>query len=296
MIEVNCEPSTESYRDARACPGCGAEQSFSEPNNGYARCGSCGVLQNQPFPTDDDIIAHYLQTSTSGNYAVKAISVFDSIRKNAYRNAIQKLQTTNGGTLRGKNVLDVGCFTGLSLEVLQEEHAVPFGIELQEEAAQIAAAKFPGRVQSCDICHKLPFRESFAAITLTDVIEHLSDPLAALQSLAGALDAGGHILFTTPDTGSLVARLLGPLWPSRCPVHHIYLFNRANIARLLDRADFEIVHCSPLWKRYSLDYVIWIMPNLSPALGKVVQLIPRWARKLVLPLNGGEMLVVARKR
>lgn len=224
------------------------------------------------------------------------METFDRFRKAVYRRAIEQLLKSCPAGLKNKNVLDVGCFTGLSLEVIQENGAIAYGIELQAEAARLAEAKSPGRVRSADICAPLPFPEKFAAVTMTDVVEHLRDPLAALESLGQSMENGGLLLVTTPNTGSVVAHVLGRYWPSRCPIHHLYLFNPSNLGLLLEQAGFEIVRSAPLWKTYSLEYVVWLLPSLSPALGRVARFIPKFMQKLVLPFNGGEMLIVARKR
>lgn len=47
--------------------------------------------------------------------------------------------------------------------------------------------------------------------------------------------------------------------------------------------------------RFPLEYVRWVIPKLSPSLGKLCWLIPQPLNRLVLPLRGGEMLIVARK-
>ena len=287
---------TRSASEPNSCVCCERVGTFLPPRWGYAACSSCGVLRNDPFPSVDEIVQHYEQRSEGGNYDVGSISEFDGFRKSVFRDGLTRLLKHLPAGLAGKRVLDVGCFTGLSLEVIQENGGIPFGIELQSEAAQVAESKFPGRVYSCDICRRLPFDTKFTAVTLTDVLEHLHDPLAALQTLSAALEPGGHILFTTPNAASPLATVLGKHWPSRCPIHHIYLFNPTNVRRLLARAGFDMLQCTPLAKRYSLEYVGWVLPNLSPTLGKLFRLIPKAFHKLVLPMRGGEMLIVARKR
>lgn len=279
----------------KPCICCKQEGTYGVPRWGYATCRVCGLERNDPFPTIEEIVQHYEGRAEGGNYNIEAISVFDSFRKGVFRSGFERLQACVPGALKGQPVLDVGCFTGLSLEVIRDAGAVPFGIELQQDAAKIAEQKFPGRVFSCDICRELPFHERFAAVTLTDVLEHLHDPLLALLTLRESMVEGGHILFTTPNSASVVAKLMGKYWFSRCPIHHIYLFNPANVTKLLNRAGFEVVEIRPLTKRLSLEYVGWIIPKLSPSLGWVMKLVPKAIQKVVLPLRGGEMVIVAKR-
>lgn len=98
----------------------------------------------------------------------------------------------------------------------------------------------------------MPFGERFAALTMTDVLEHLHDPPAALRSLSAALADDGLLMLTTPNTDSPIAKLLGRHWPSYCAIHHIYLFNPKNASMLLERLGFTVLSVLPLAKRYPL--------------------------------------------
>jgi SAM-dependent methyltransferase len=169
-------------------------------------------------------------------------------------------------------------------------------LEYQPEAAATAAARHPGRVRVGDICSAPAFARRFDAATLTDVIEHVPDPARALRAIAHLLHDGGWLLLTTPDTGSLMAGTLRSAWPSLCPIHHLHLFNRPNLTRLLDECGFEVHHAGSLWKWYSLEYINWVMPNFNASLARLCSYVPKFLRRFVLPLNGGEMLVLAQKR
>jgi 2-polyprenyl-3-methyl-5-hydroxy-6-metoxy-1,4-benzoquinol methylase len=269
--------------------------SFGRPRWGYSRCHACGLLANNPFPSIEEIVRHYEERSANGNYDVDILTGFDRDRSQVYRDAFTILARHRPGRFRGEKVLDIGCCTGTSLEVIHENGGIPFGVELQEEAARVAADRFPGRVYAADICQTLPFGDRFAALTMTDVLEHLHDPPAALRSLSGALEDDGLLLLTTPNTDSPVATLLRRHWPSFCPIHHIYLFNPKNAAMLLERLGFIVLDTQPLAKRYPVEYLRWVIPKLSPTLGKLFQLIPKLLDQLVRPMRGGEMLIIARK-
>ena len=280
--------------DSAACPVCGSLR--HEPAHaGYVRCRGCRLLWNDPFPSPDEIAAYYRQKASDGNYS-GGIAVFDAQRADTYRRSLSRLTAAMPDGVWGKAVLDVGCFTGLSLDVLRGLGGEAYGLEYQPEAAAKAAARHPGRVRVGDICSAPDFARRFDAATLTDVIEHVPDPARALRTVAGLLHDGGWLLLTTPDTGSLLAGLLRSTWPSLCPIHHLHLFNRGNLTRLLHECGFEVHHAESLWKWYSLEYINWIMPNFNASLARLCSYVPKVLRRFVLPLNGGEMLLLARKR
>ena len=51
--------------------------------------------------------------------------------------------------------------------------------------------------------------EPFDVITLWDIIEHLPSPCATLSAAAELLEPGGHLVLTTGDASSAVARHSG---------------------------------------------------------------------------------------
>ena len=84
----------------------------------------------------------------------------------------------------------------------------------------------------------------YDAIALGDVIEHLTDPLTALERIAELLAPGGVLYLTIPDSGSRLARRMGARWWSVIPTHVQY-FSRASIALLLRRAGFAPLRSAP---------------------------------------------------
>jgi SAM-dependent methyltransferase len=276
------------------CPVCGSAAFVRHTRHAaYVRCDSCGLLRNEPFPTPQDVERYYAGKSAAGNYSA-SIAAFDEQRKGVYRAYLRVLERETGLQLRGAKVLDAGCFTGLSLEALPESGASPYGLEYQPEAARIAESKFPGRVVNADICAAMGLPHAVDVVTMTDVIEHVPSPAAALRAVRAALKPGGRLLLTTPDTSSLMARLLGRYWPSYSPIHHLHLFDGRNLERLLRQEGFDPLYARPLWKTYSLEYVRWILQHQHPGAASILKALPRFISKAPLPLNGGERIVIAR--
>ena len=52
--------------------------------------------------------------------------------------------------------------------------------------------------------------DGFDVVVLADVIEHLDDPVAAVDRCAGLLRPGGVLCVVTPDPSSVTARIAGP--------------------------------------------------------------------------------------
>jgi SAM-dependent methyltransferase len=94
-------------------------------------------------------------------------------------------------------VLDAGCGSGRTLQDLVEYGEVS-GIELHEDAAQVARSRGHGEVRVGRL-EALPWPDaSFDLITCLDVIEHTPDDRVALAELRRVCRPGGWLLVTVP--------------------------------------------------------------------------------------------------
>lgn len=147
----------------------------------------------------------------------------------AYRNATRRdtsvlgwlADSARGQGLRG-SVLDIGCSYGNLMLMLNamlgKDQGLRFvGIDLDEEAVTFGrdfAAAVPG-YQNCefqvgDIAVGLPYDDnSFLAVVIADVLEHLEDPLAMLREIRRVLVPGGTLVVSTPLRTSLFKRASG---------------------------------------------------------------------------------------
>ena len=66
----------------------------------------------------------------------------------------------------------------------------------------------------------------FDVVVLADVLEHLDDPVAAIDRCARLLRPGGVLCVVTPDPSSLTARLAGARWWGYLPAHTVLLPRR----------------------------------------------------------------------
>ena len=112
---------------------------------------------------------------------------------------------------RPRTLLDVGAATGLLAESARDMGLDALGVEPSESLAAYAQGK--GRPVERGIW-PLPGQEDrrFDVVTLIDVVEHVSDPVALLRAAGSALAEGGTLVVVTPDLSSLAAQTLGRRW------------------------------------------------------------------------------------
>jgi len=154
-------------------------------------------------------------------------------------------------------ILDIGCGCGANAEALK--HLVPTvrvtGIEPNEKAAELARAAcadvFNGTLEEW---LESPGRPNYDGVVLSDVLEHIADPVAFLRSLVATPELRGSTwVISVPNYGvwyNRVKTLFGRFdyaWSGLYDRTHLRFFTRRSIRALLDYAGLEVIEdrCTP---------------------------------------------------
>lgn len=250
------------------------------------KCPSCGLVFTNPRPPTENLVASYCAAVDP-----------DYTREDASRgiNAFLSLATIRK-FVKGGRLLDIGCATGFFLNVARSDFEAA-GAEPSEWAAGFARKKF-GLDVTCGDFQKMDFApESFDAVTMIDVIEHLCDPSAAVEKVAGVLKPSGYIYLVTPNIESFSARVLRGKWWGLRPAH-LYYFSVPTLSALLASRGFEIVMARSFGRIFSYGYWADRLKNYNPLFYKVVRNIIKAAdiaEKFVYINTRDSMEIVARK-
>ena len=196
-------------------------------------------------------------------------------------------------------ILDVGTASGFFLEVARERGFDPFGVELSTYAANLAKTKFGDQRIWNGTLETAPFeKESFHAVTMCDLLEHVTDPLATLALAAAFLRPGGVILIMTPDTGSLTNRLMGHRW-THYKAEHLFYFNKDAMKQLAAKTGLDLLRFHAARKYLTLRYLhsqfqAYRHRILTP-LTSSIHAVAFFARDWYIPLTIGEFVAVLRK-
>lgn len=95
------------------------------------------------------------------------------------------------------NLLDCGCGTGKTLELLQE-FGKTYGTDLDEDCINYCVKRGFKNIIKQDITKPLQFKEKFDVIVVTDVLEHVEDDKKALEQLSNGLNDQGILIITVP--------------------------------------------------------------------------------------------------
>ena len=157
-----------------------------------------------------------------------------------------------------QRVLDGGCAFGYGTAPLAAKAKIVCGCDPSPELIARARENCPGiQFEICPL-EKIPYAsESFDAITLTDVLEHVADEKAALDEMFRVLRQGGRLIITTPHKG--LFGFMDPdnyAWHLRTSFPRIYrrLFRMKHGRDPVSKVGYESKH-----RHYNLDDLIALL-------------------------------------
>lgn len=289
------------------CPVCRAERFTPRAEvQGVAieACNGCGLLVQNPQPSDDELTAIY-----GSNYFIGASEndrlapQFDVVKRATASLQLDEIAAylhRRGRAADRLTLLEVGCGRGNMLLEARNRGYLIHGREFSEDAARVANRKLgAGIVQVGAIGEETFAEQSFDLCILADVIEHLRDPADFIQKIFRALKPGAIVFMATPSIDSWSARVLGWNWMEYKP-EHLFYFNPATIRRLLENAGFDDIEISSGRKVLTPDYMIghfekYPVPVFSRLLGVLRAVTPAALLRLPLRLTPSGINVVAAK-
>jgi 2-polyprenyl-3-methyl-5-hydroxy-6-metoxy-1,4-benzoquinol methylase len=285
----------------KKCIICGGEQKslFNYKHFHYYRCQKCQQVSTYPLPNNTMIKKHYADKFREGNYQL--LRKYSEQYKIVYAYFVKLLKEQceqQNTTLKNKKILDIGCFTGEFLELMQQQGADVHGLELQPEAVKIANKKMPGRVYEADVMSYKFSQKKYDIITLFGLVEHVTNPMQLLERCYNLLSKDGIIMVQTPNSSSLLARSMKKYWPPFSPIEHIHLFSRKSLEYALHNAGFENLHFRAHQKKLPVGYVYNMLNNFGPEFHKVLKPIESIVTnsRTVLPFYVGEMIIIGTKK
>jgi SAM-dependent methyltransferase len=196
------------------------------------RCAACGLVMMHPLPTREELPGLYPSTYHSFDPPTNRVDAF-LLRRYQQRQAdICRRHLPPGGTF-----LEIGCATGDVLAELRDEYPVVAGIELSKEACAVAWER------GLDVFHgtldEYETDQRFDVVFMSQVIEHVLDPVATVAKIAGLLKPGGVLYVETPNIRAFDAKVWKQRWGLIHYPRHLFLFDKRTIRRLLDGAGLE---------------------------------------------------------
>ncbi|MEN9407856.1 MAG: hypothetical protein RLZZ455_1072 [Candidatus Parcubacteria bacterium] len=208
------------------------------------RCKNCSVVYVNPVESISSLLTGY-----------KDVVDHEYLETESYRKQLLKEHLSKIDELSKKGILlDIGCFAGYFLQIAREDGWLPFGIEPSRWAVKYAK-KNGARILGSSLYNTKLASNTYDAVTLWDVIEHLDTPHTALKIIHRSLKKDGIIALGTPNIDSLFSRILG----EKCPFlirMHLILYSPKTLRLLLEKNGFEVMSCGSYGRIFPLSYLL----------------------------------------
>jgi ubiquinone/menaquinone biosynthesis C-methylase UbiE len=270
-------------------------RAFRCTHSGYGRhhtivqCQQCGLVYTDPRPDGQDIVETY-QAVEDPLYLEEREG-----RVLTFEHHLRPLERLTGPP-NGRPLLDVGCYTGVFVEIAARHGWDAWGIDPSRWAVERAHARGLHVVQGTLDTADFP-EEAFDVVTMWDVIEHVTDPHGTLQQAHRLLKPGGLAVVHTIDIESPFARLMGARWPWLMEMH-IYYFSQRTLRAMLEKCGFRVLSDRPQGRYLRLGYLMNRVSALAPLAGRPAEWLATklGLRGVAVPVNLGDLFTAyARK-
>jgi len=224
------------------CPiGCSSgfdKSSIALREGPLQRCRECGQLVSQ---CDE---ATYHDGMKEFDVPIGTFPGSENLRRHVHRSRkiIRRITKSLHKKESEIDLLDVGCSSGSFLVVARDYGFRVAGVEPAPAAAKTAREMqfviYEGTLESLNLV-----KESYDAITMFEVIEHLKDPVIVLKECNRILRPGGILVICTGNTESWTVRHMAEDWEYFDMAKHgghISFFNPISVRMLAERTGFEI--------------------------------------------------------
>lgn len=224
-------PETEHAFDAEDLALHAASGTFS-----YRRCRACGSVFVDPQPDDRQLAEAYPRSYE--NYQAQA-SLLERVASPLILHEVRRFMRHADPAGR---LIELGAGNGRFLERLQRcgwTGSIE-GIEFAPDVAAATSARTGFQVRGGDLNDEVLPEETYDAIVMRHVIEHLRDPVRTLEMVFSALRPGGLLFIGTPDARALSARVFGRHWWGYEVPRHLVVFSAPALGAVIGRVGFVL--------------------------------------------------------
>jgi len=197
-------------------------------------CESCGLGSLFPMPAAERIQSFY-----PAEYYGEPTAKFEPLVEYGVRlGAKMRVESLVGDLPSGSKVLDIGCGRGVMLRALLDLGHEAHGVEIAPEAASGADPR--AQIRIAPELAKAGYEEnSFDAVIMWHVLEHLPHPEQTLAEIRRILRPGGRLILAVPNFGSLQSQRMANDWFHLDLPRHLYHFTPETLQRLLACNEFH---------------------------------------------------------
>ena len=240
-------PQTLAYKGSISSADASAMAPSAHQSGLYGdlfRCADCGTIAQPSLPGGDSLHSLYRDMTDTAYLA----------EEEGRRLTALRLIDLIGKYVPAGRLLDVGCGHGLLLDEARRRGYQSTGLELSSANAGYARDVLGLDVREVGL-EDFNDADGFDVVVLADVIEHLDDPVSAIDHCKNLLAPGGVLCIVTPDPSARIARLAGGRWWGFVPAH-TFLMPRVTLHEILSGTGLICSENTDLIRSFALSY--WI--------------------------------------
>ena len=210
------------------------------------QCNNCTLRFTQDAPVETAISKYYKSPDyISHTNSDKGLlnKIYQRVRNYTLQKKA-KLVISSTAMLQGK-LLDVGCGTGGFLNAMKKESWTVTGLEPDEEVRSLAKKLYNLNVFDSYSISSLSIN-SFDAITLWHVLEHVHDLHQYIDQLKELLKSNGKLFIAVPNYQSLDADIYRLKWAAYDVPRHLYHFTPKAMHVLMEKHSLTIIDKKPM--------------------------------------------------
>jgi len=205
------------------------------------QCNNCTLRITQDAPVEN-AIGKYYKSSDYISHTNTDKGLLNKIYQRVRNYTLQKkaeLVISSTALPQGK-LLDVGCGTCGFLDAMKKEGWIVTGLEPDEGARTLAKKLYNLNVFDSSSISSLSIN-SFDAITLWHVLEHVHDLHEYVDQLKELLKSNGKLFFAVPNYQSLDADIYRLKWAAYDVPRHLYHFTPKAMHVLMEKHSLTII-------------------------------------------------------
>ena len=284
MTCINCQTKMESY--------------FIKKNFQIVRCPSCKLMAVENVPAD--LSPYYSEGYFTGDVTLDGYIDYDldkEVTKKTYLDYLDLIEKHihKQGQI---NMFEVGCATGFFMDLARQRGWQTEGIDISEYAIKKAQEK--GLAATVATFESYQTAKKFDAVVIEDLIEHVKDPVDVINRAKSLLAEYGLLLITTPDAGSLWARVWDKKWYAFVPPQHLFYFSTKNLSSILEKNGFHVIHIAHHGKWFAIPYIIRLLYSWTGL--QIFSKLAQWTsnsflKSIAIPINVRDnIFLIARKK
>lgn len=249
-------------------------------------CNTCGLVRSDPVASEELLATLYASSSFDYGQEVESIQA-------TYGRALGWLQARSS---RRGALLEIGCGNGFFLqEARRQGWNEVRGVEPSADAVAKAPPELNGAIVQDVMRGGLFAPESFDAVCLFQVLDHISTPVELLEECLAVMRPGGQILAFNHNVRAWSARILGERSPI-VDIEHTYLYSPATMRSIFEKAGFADPDVRGVRNTYSLAYLTQLVPLPAGVKSRLLAALRAGSAsriRVTVPL--GNLCLIARK-